>query len=169
MKPKKNLTRQKVKQMLTPRLVLSKIKWSDAYPYVEETYEFCKETIVVHKFVSSESPDYEKFIFSVVRSDAIPTFVKKNLKKIRQLIEAEFQHRDKLEDKLSKEQRIAFTSFFNDRDFFDRTSKSDYFEHEIEKVYADYLRAYCTTALYESQVRNENVKRIEILNKMGIK
>lgn len=152
-------------------IMKSSVMWEDAYPYIEETYKINDQTIQIAKYISAveKSPsEYEKFLFDIVRSANIPTFVKNNFKKIKKNIEKEIQHRHKLAEKLTKEQKVAFFSYFRDEDYFGRTHHSEYFEHEVEKVYVDYLKSYFDTGMYESHVRLANKKRREQLKQYGI-
>ena len=149
-------------------LISATIVWKDAYPFIEETYRVGEETIVVMKYPYLDAPDSDKFLYQVIRSSALPTFMKNNLKKIRKLLEKEIQHRDKLYEKLSKEQVKSFHTYFQDENFFDKSLEDEYFEHEIEKVFAVYVREYLSTGLYESRARLSNRKRSRTLKQHGI-
>jgi hypothetical protein len=146
-------------------------KWDESYPYLEETFKVNNETFQVAKYFSlldKGTVEFEKFLFEVIRVSAMPNFVKNNFKKIKKLIEKEVQHRSKMLEKLSKEQKMAFTSYFQDSDYFSRSSNSEYFEHELDKVYVNYLKAYCETGIYEARARLGNKKRRDILSKHNI-
>lgn len=152
-------------------LIKSLVKWDDAYPYIEETFRSSSLTVEVAKYLSSaeRTPvEFEKFLYEVVRTNNLPPFVKNNFKKLRKLIEKEIQHRDKLVEKLTKEHKTAFVSYFKDDDFFERSDRAEYFDHEMEKVYVNYLKSYCETGIYESHVRLANRKRRDILKEHGI-
>ena len=155
----------------TTPIVKSTIVWEDAYPCIEETYRVNDELVKVEKYISAiERPlaEYEKFLFEIIRSTNVPTFVKNNFKKIKKNIEKEIQHRSKLAEKMTKEQKVAFFSYFKDEDYFNRTHHNEYFEHEVERVYVDYLKAYFDTGMYESHVRLANKVRREQLKQHGI-
>ena len=146
-------------------------KWDEAYPYIEETIKTDREVFTVAKYHSAldvSPPELEKFLFDTLRVSTIPNFVKSNFKKIKKLIEKEVQHRNKMHEKLSREQKSAFTSYFHDNEYFTRSMDNEYFEHELAKVYVSYLKTYCETAIYESRVRLGNKKRRDILSKYNI-
>jgi hypothetical protein len=162
-----------VPQVITTPLPLVKIvpKWDEAYPYVEESYKIGGQVVQVPKYYSAadRNPvEFEKFLHQVVRLSSVPNFIKNNFKKIRKLVEKEIQHREKLLQKLSREQMMAFVSYFWDDKYFDRTDGGEYFEHELEKVYVAYLKGYCETGLYEARVRLGTRKRKDIMLKYGV-
>ena len=152
-------------------IVKSTVVWEEAYPYIQETYRVSDELVQLEKYISAVDrlpAEYEKFLYEIIRSANIPTFVKNNFKKIKKNIEKEIHHRSKLGEKMTKEQKVAFFSYFKDEDYFNRTHHSEYFEHEVERVYVDYLKAYFDTGIYESHVRLANKKRQELLKQHGI-
>lgn len=151
-------------------VVKYEVDWDDSYPFLKETCKVNNKLVEVPKYISAQTLDtkynFEKFLFDVVRSNNLPNFVKNNFKKIRKMIEKEIQYRLKSAEKLNREQGDAFKSFFKDPTYFDYSLHSEYFEHEMEKVFTNYLVAYCSTGMYESRVRIGNRKRKEILEKI---
>ena len=146
------------------QVVKTAVKWDDAYPFVLETHKNkTGSTTDVPKYFSSEENSFEKFLYEVVRANNVPPFMKNNFKKIRKLLEKEIEHRTKLVEKLSREQSAAICNFFSDNLYFARTTKSEFYEHELEKVYVDYLKNYCGTGSYDARVRIANRKRKDLL------
>lgn len=167
---KKSKAKKRLKPVPThPVLTKTAIKWEDAYPYIEETYKFGKEVYTTTKYLSSANKaEMEDFLYKIIRSNNYPVFLKANFKKIKKLVEREISHRDKLYEKLTKEQVIAFQSYFRDDTYFERDDSDEYFQHELEKVYFDYLKAYLETGLYESRARSHNRIRRQFLQEHGI-
>lgn len=150
------------------RLVEKTIKWEDAYPCEQETYKVGDTKVEVRKFFSLDDPELEDFLFKVIRKGSLPSFIKSNFDKLKKLIEKEIAQRDKLYENLSKEQVYAFQEYFKDQMYFERNCSDEYFSHEIEKVYYNYLRSYLDTGLYSSKVRSLNKKRKTTLKSHGI-
>lgn len=151
----------------TLQVVKSNIKWDDAYPFVVETIKTkAGDFVDVPKYYPIDDPALDRFLYEVIRSNNLPIFVKNNFKKLRKLLEKEIEHRLKLVEKLSREQSAAFCSFFSDDMYFARSSKNEYYEHELEKVFVDFLKNYCTTGSYDSRVRSAIRRRKEILEKL---
>lgn len=165
----KKKTKRSQRDPLRAVIVKVTIKWEDAYPYLEETYKYGKEVFTATKYLSmSDEQEVENFLYEIIRSNNYPTFLKNNFKKIKKLIEKEIVHRDKLYERLSKEQIVAFQAYFKDEDYFERDEANEYFKHELEKVYFDYLKAYLETGLYESRARSRNRDRKKILAEKGL-
>ena len=82
----KRSRKSKVKPKPANGLVSTTITWKDAYPLIEETYRVDDETITTTRYSSSESSKHEEFLYQVVRSETLPTFMKTNLKKIKKLL-----------------------------------------------------------------------------------
>ena len=170
-KTKPKVSKKKIEKVIEealPVLLKTNIKWEDAYPCIEEVYKIGKETITVLKYHSTSDDTFEEFLFEVIRSNSFPKFIKINFTKLKKLIEKEISHRDKIYLKLSREQVIAFQSYFRDDEYFERDDNSEYFQHELEKVYFNYLKSYLETGIYESRARSHNRKRRQILTKNGI-
>lgn len=165
---KKSKKKQKPEPPISPVLSKTLIVWDDAYPCVVEVFKYGKETFETRKYFSNSNSEIDKFLYDVIRSNCIPSFIKNNFKKIKKFIEKEIHHRDKLFEKLSKEQVSAFQSYFQDEEYFEKDETNEYFHHELEKVYFNYLKSYLDTALYESQVRSLNRKRLVILEQYGL-
>lgn len=161
MRPKKP---KKLKET-RPILLKINIKWEDAYPFLEEIYKFQGEQHILKRYFSFEDPNVTDFLYAVLRSTCLPTFMKNNLKKIKKYIEKEIEHRDKILEKLEREEVRAFETYFADPQYFERNNDENeiqsYYKHEIEKVYANYLKAYLETGLYESRVRSKNKDRMD--------
>lgn len=154
-----------------PRLIASLIKWDNSFPCLEETYKIGTQKITTKRFYSLQSERVnheEKFLYDVIRADNLPSFIKANLRKLKKLIEKEISHRDKVYEKISKEQAIAVQSYFQDEDYFMKDVNSEYFSNELEKVYVEYLKAYLDTKFYESMTRSRNLDRRELLAAHGI-
>lgn len=151
----------------TSQVIKTTIKWDDTYPFILETHKLkTGDTAEVPKYLTIDDPTLDKFLYEVVRANNLPAFVKNNFKKLRKLLEKEIEHRLKLVEKLSREQSAAFCNFFSDDLYFARSSKNEYYEHELEKVFVDFLKNYCNTGSYDSRVRSATRKRKEILEKL---
>lgn len=165
---KKKKTAKKSEAPKVASLLKTSIKWDDAYPCLLETFKFGKETFEVKKYYSSADKDIDTFLLEAIRTNQLPSFIKINFRKIKKFIEREISHRDKIYEKLDKEQVIAFQSYFKDVNYFDRDDADEYFQYELEKVYLNYLKAYLDTGLYESRARSHNRKRRTTLERYGV-
>lgn len=169
-KSKKEVAKPEPMEPASLVVVKTSIEWDDSYPFLKESCKVNGRMIDVPRYISASNPDtqaeFEKFLFDVVRSNNLPNFVRNSFKKVRKMLEKEIQYRLKTAEKLNREQGEAFKSFFKDPVYFDYSLHSEYFEHEMEKVFTNYLKAYCATGMYESRVRIGNRKRKEILEKL---
>jgi len=164
----KRSRKTKVKSKPPNGLISSSIVWKDAYPLIEETYRVDDITVKTERYSLLESESHESFLYRVIRSESLPIFMKNNLKKIKKFLEKEIQHRDKLYEKLSKEQVISFQTYFEDSNFFDKSYEDEFFNQELEKVYVTYIREYLSTGLYESRARITNRRHRKLLESHGI-
>jgi len=146
---------------VVPKLTGHTIHWEEAYPCLKEVYKVRDTNVDFLRFLTTQVSDeaaFEVFLYSAIRSPTLPTFMKNNFKKIRKLVEKEIQYREKSLETLNKEQAEAFKLFFREPRYFEYYINGEYFEHEMERVYMSYLKAYCTTGMYDSRARITNRK-----------
>jgi hypothetical protein len=155
---------------LPSKIIKSEIHWEEAYPCFKDIYKIGTDPIPfeVVRFLSPQEigeKEFENFLFTVIRSDNLPSFMKNDFKKIRKAIEKEILAREKTLESLTKEQVDAYKFFFKEPNYFLYDVNNEYFDHEIERVCMLYLKNYCSTGLYDSRVRISNKKSAEALNK----
>lgn len=150
------------------KLQTTSYKWEgQSFPFIEESYTYGNEIVVVNNFISSEDAEFEKFLLCVMRESSLPKWIKNNILKIKKKIRDEVKHRAKLNEKLTREQKEAIGLFFQDTHFFDRDDQDEYFELELDRSSMFFLRSLLTTPNYESFVRQGTKRRKAILIKYG--
>jgi hypothetical protein len=156
------------KTCLKLKLQSTTYKWEgQSFPFIEESYSYGNETVVVGSYISSEDAEFEKFLFAVMRESSLPKWIKNNILKIKKKIRDEIKHRSKLNEKLTKEQKEAIGLFFHDTLFFDRDDQDEYFELELDRSSMYFLRSLLMTPNYESFVRQGVRRRKATLTKYG--
>lgn len=175
-KPSKKVTKKasKSKDILPPedlkipaKIINTTIHWEEAYPCLKETHKIKDKTYEIIRFLTNqitEEKAFETFLYEAIRSPTLPAFMRNNFKKIRKLIEKEIQYREKSLETLNKEQVEAFKLYFREPKYFEYYMNGEYFEHEMERVYMSYLKAYCSTGMYDSRARITNRKSRDLLN-----
>lgn len=150
------------------KLQTTTYKWEgQSFPFIEESYLYGSESVIINNYISSEDTEFEKFLLTVMRESSLPKWIKNNVLKIKKKIRDEVKHRTKLNEKLTKEQKEAIGLFFHDSKFFDRDEQDEYFELELDRSSLFFLRSLLTTPNYESFVRQGTKRRKALLAKYG--